>query len=340
MPHMSGLSGAGWSSALTKGQSVSFAHTQRRTSVAVLAALLAAIAAPASPALAAPSGQVDQQWTGAMSDATYLYNSQYLADIGTQGADVEYAVEITPSSSGTLTGVTSAFTLYRPDANAVLQGALVEDRSGPFGQTLATSQVTEAQVQSSPQGSETWTERHDVTFEFASPAPVTAGTHYWVVYTNITDTPTAFGIGGTSDAIAPMYYYYEKGAGTGSYNRNSKGWPSIILTDYIDSKAATTLTASSYISAAAEVGQGVAIKSASVQGYRAKLTATATGAPVAGRSVAFTSGSQTMCTAVTDTKGVAQCPLTTQPPGQSGYIASFAGDSTHFPSTGSAPLVG
>lgn len=101
----------------------------------------------------------------------------------------------------------------------------------------------------------------------------------------------------------------------------------------------TTLTAAAYLGVAVQTDNGVSVQRAGLQGYRATLTETATHAPVSGRTIVFTTDSQ-VCTAVTNGKGVAQCNLTTAPPLPSGYTASFAGDSTHLASSGSAPLVG
>ncbi len=65
----------------------------------------------------------------------------------------------------------------------------------------------------------------------------------------------------------------------------------------------------------------------------ASLVATSGGAPVAGKTVTLTLGSQ-HCTAVTDSTGAASCPVNvTDPSGAYTATASFAGDSSFAPST-------
>jgi hypothetical protein len=74
----------------------------------------------------------------------------------------------------------------------------------------------------------------------------------------------------------------------------------------------------------------------------ARLTYPAGGAPVAGQTVVFTTGSRTLCSATTGTDGTASCSLTlaqaTAVILNLGYNSTFAGSSDLLPSSASAHL--
>jgi hypothetical protein len=74
--------------------------------------------------------------------------------------------------------------------------------------------------------------------------------------------------------------------------------------------------------------------------FSATLTRSADGAPLAGRPITFAIQGTTVCTAATDSHGVASCTrvglvITI---GRATYTASFAGDSAYLPSTATATL--
>jgi hypothetical protein len=68
-----------------------------------------------------------------------------------------------------------------------------------------------------------------------------------------------------------------------------------------------------------------------------------TGAPLAGRTIAFTIGAQPLCTATTDATGLAGCTLSRAATRQvlvaGGYDSTFAGDADFSPSSDHAGLV-
>ena len=98
-------------------------------------------------------------------------------------------------------------------------------------------------------------------------------------------------------------------------------------------RKATTLQASSAALHGANAGQ-----------VSATLTRTSNGLKLAGKKITFSAGANTICTATTNSQGVAKCggsawtlvlPLT-----QRSYQADFAGDSDYLASSGTGALVG
>jgi hypothetical protein len=304
-----------------------------------------AVANPASAATPEPN----QQWSGTMSQASYLYNAQHLIGAGAgSGVDTQEAVLISPSEVGRLAQVTMSVDVIEPDPAAVLQATVVADASGPFGATLATAQLTMSQVEASPHGSGmSWTDRRDLTFAFTSPSTIDVTKQYWVVFSAPVNTGTGFGVGYTADqANQAQTYYYADASGHSTTATNTNGWPSMLFADYIAAPAKTSLTVTPYASASAGLNGAVLTTTSGINGYRAVLTVTGGGDPVVGRTVLFEVeepwyGWQQVCTAVTNSKGVAQCPLTTTPPpGPTGYYAQWMGDSAYDWSEATAPLVG
>jgi hypothetical protein len=64
------------------------------------------------------------------------------------------------------------------------------------------------------------------------------------------------------------------------------------------------------------------------------LTTTANGSPVAGETVVFRVSGVNVCSAVTNTSGVATCRTFGIVLGPRTYTASYAGDANYLPSTG------
>ncbi|MFE3887214.1 IPT/TIG domain-containing protein [Streptomyces lydicus] len=74
----------------------------------------------------------------------------------------------------------------------------------------------------------------------------------------------------------------------------------------------------------------------------ATLTDLDTGAPLAGQSITFTTGSTTLCTVVTNAQGVATCPAVLALPLiilNGGYTATYAGNSNHQPATAHGAVI-
>jgi hypothetical protein len=115
---------------------------------------------------------------------------------------------------------------------------------------------------------------------------------------------------------------------------------------YLASTGTTTVTVNKGITtlAAAPV-QLVKARSGTYTGTL-RGTLSAYGAPVAGRTVSFRSGTTALCTGMTDASGAAACVITVKSTTSyhaliaAGYTASFAGDSQYLASTGSASVTG
>ena len=99
--------------------------------------------------------------------------------------------------------------------------------------------------------------------------------------------------------------------------------------------AATSLTAAPQIDLdARSLGVGLG---------RVSATLTSAGSPLAGKQITFTVGSTTLCTATTNTKGVATCNLSLKNElkvlAANSYTASFAGNSSYLGSTASTKAI-
>lgn len=295
----------------------------RRATVTAFATA-AALLATALPAHAADS--LDRDYTGTVDAGNRCAQSR-----GTTGWAFPLAISFDPLSTGALSRVVLPLQPYLAGSPAVtIQVVGAWSATSPSNHVIAEATVPAATVLAGPAGP-TGT-GHVVDVAFAQRPVLRRGDRYFVVV-RVADDPA-----GTSRYCVPRTTSSQQQIHiTGNDYGGSTGWGTppataghvLVLADYLTT-AATTLTMSPWVNRAPV--------SSPVLRYRAGLTAG--GIAVPGEQVTFTAGGRTLCTATTDTNGVAECDGMAGQPAPDGYDATFAGTPLLLPSTGHGSLVG
>jgi len=290
------------------------------TAVATAAALLTT----ALPAHAADT--IDRDYTGTVDAADRCAESR-----GTTGWAWPLAISLDPQSTGALSRVTLALQPYLAGSPAVT--VQVVDAWGPTSPrdyVIAQATVPAATVLAAPVGPPGRGHRVDVAF--AQRPVLRRGDRYFVVV-RVADDPAGtsrYCVARTTSSQQQIYMSGNDHAGSTSWNTPpSDPGHVLVLADYL-TQAATTLWVSSWVNTTPLFSPLVH--------YRAELTAG--GVLVPGEQVTFSAGGRTLCTATTDTYGIAECDGMAGQPAPDGYDATFAGTALLLPTTGHGSLVG
>ena len=289
------------------------------TAVATATALLA----PALPAHATDT--IDRDYTGTVDAGTACAQSR-----GTNGQAWPLAISFDPLSTGALSRVVLPLQPYLAGSPAVT--IQVVDAWGPTSPryyVLAEATIPAATVLAGAPGP-TGT-GHVVDVAFTQRPVLRKGDRYFVVV-RVADDPAGTSSYCVSRALSSQQQIFM----TGNEQGGSTTWLSppptagkvVVLADYLTT-AATSLSVAAWVNTFPVNGPVVR--------YRAELTAG--GVLVPGEQVTFSAGGRTLCTATTDTYGIAECDGLAGLPEPTGYDASFAGTSLLLPSTGHGGLV-
>jgi hypothetical protein len=292
----------------------------RRAAVTAATAVLLATALPAHAA-----DTVDRDYTGTVDAGDACAESR-----GTNGQAWPLAISFDPLSTGALSRVVLPLQPFLAGSPAAtIQVVDAWGPTSPTGHVIAQATVPASTVLAGPVGPTGKGNVVDVAF---SQQPVLRrGDRYFVVV-RVDDDPA-----GTSRYCVPRTTSAQQQVFmTGNEKAGATTWLSppptagkvLVLADYLTT-AATTLTVSPWVNTTPLSG--------SLLRYRAELTAG--GVTVPGEQVTFTAGGQTLCTATTDTYGIAECDGLVGLPGIDGYTATFAGTALLLPSTGHGGLV-
>ena len=295
----------------------------RRAAVATLATA-ATLLATALPAHATDS--LDRDYTGTVDAGDVCAESR-----GTSGWAFPLAVSFDPLSTGALSRIVLPLQTYLSGSPAVtIQVVDAAGPASPLDYVLAEATVPAATVLAGPAGP---TGRgHLVDVVFAQRPVLRRGDRYFLVV-RVADDPAGtsrYCIARTTSSQQQVHVSgFDHGGATGWGTPPVTAGHVLVLADYLTT-AATTLTVSSWVNTAP--------LSSPVLRYRAGLTAG--GIAVSGELVTFTAGGRTLCTATTDSNGVAECDGMVGQPAPDGYDATFAGTALLLSSTGHGNLVG
>ena len=292
----------------------------RRATVTAFAAA-AALLATALPAHATDT--LDRDYTGTVHTDAACAQSR-----GTSGQAWPLAVSFDPLSTGALSRVVLPLQPYLAGSPAVT--IQVVDAWGPTSPryyVLAEATVPAATVLAGPAGPTGY--GHVVDVAFAQRPVLRKGDRYFVVI-RVADDPagtSSYCVGRTTSSQVQTFM-------TGNEQNGETTWLSppptagkvVVLSDYLT-------TAASKLSVAPWVNRFPV--SSPVVRYRAELTAGNVLVP--GEQVTFSADGRTLCTATTDTHGIAECEGGL--PGPTGFDATFAGTSLLLPTTGHGGLV-
>lgn len=298
------------------------ASFRRAAVTAVVAA--AALLATALPAHATDS--LDRDYTGTVDAGDVCAQSR-----GTSGWAFPLAISFDPLSTGALSRIVLPLQPYLSGSPAVtIQVVDAWSAASPSDHVIAETTVPAATVLAGPAGPTGRGRLVDVAF--AQRPVLRRGDRYFVVV-RVADDPAGI----SRYCLARTTSSQQQVHVTGNDHAGSTEWGTppataghvLVLADYLTT-AATTLTVSSWVNTAP--------LSSPVLRYRAGLTAG--GIAVPGEQVTFSAGGRTLCTATTDTNGVAECDGMVGEPAPDGYDATFAGTALLLPSTGHGGLVG
>lgn len=291
---------------------------------AVAAAASAALLATALPAHATDT--VDRDYTGTVDAGQACAQSR-----GTNGQAWPVAVSFDPLSTGALSRVVLPLTPYLKGSPAVtIQVVDAWGPTSPRDYVLAEATVPAATVLAGPAGP-TGT-GHVVDVAFTQRPVLRRGDRYFVVV-RVDDDPAGTSSYCVSRAASSQQQIFM----TGNEQRGTTTWLSppptagtvVVVADYLT-------TAATHLSVAPWVNKFPVNEP--LLRYRAELTAG--GVLVPGEEVTFSAGGETLCTATTDIRGIAECDGTSGLPEATGYDASFAGTALLLPTTGHGDLVG
>jgi hypothetical protein len=292
----------------------------RRAAVTAAAATLLATALPAHA-----TDSLDRDYTGTVDAGDACAQSR-----ATTGWAFPLAVSFDPLSTGALSRVVLPLQPYLAGSPAVtIQVVDAWSATSPSDHVLAAATVPAATVLAGPAGP-TGT-GHVVDVAFAQHPVLRRGDRYFVVV-RVADDPAGTSRYCLSKTVSSQQQLHL----TGNDHNGTTDWGTpptdpghvLVLADHLTT-ATTTLTVSPWVSTAP--------LSSPVLRYRAGLTAG--GVAVPGEQVTFTAGGRPLCTATTDTNGVAECDGTVGQPAPDGYDATFAGTPLLLPSTGHGGLV-
>jgi hypothetical protein len=294
-----------------------------RRAALTAAATAAALVATTLPAHAADS--LDRDYTGTVNAGNVCAESR-----GTSGQSWPLAISFDPLSTGALSHVVLPLTPYLAGSPAVT--IQVVDAWGPTSPryyVVAEATIPAATVLAGPAGP-TGT-GHVVDVAFTQRPVLRRGDRYFVVL-RVADDPAGtsrYCVSRTNSSQQQVYM-------TGNEQAGSTLWLSppndpghvLVLADHLTT-AATHLSVASWVNTFPV--------SSPVVRYRAELTAGNVLVP--GEQVTFSAGGRTLCTATTDTHGIAECDGMSGLPAPDGYDASFAGTALLLPTTGHGSIV-
>lgn len=294
------------------------ASFRRATTVAFATAALLATALPAHA-----TDSLDRDYTGTVDAGDACAQSR-----GATGWAFPLAVSFDPLSTGALSRVVLPLQPYLAGSpDVTIQVVDAWSVTSPTDHVLAQATISAATVLAGAAGPTGTGHLVDVAF---AQRPVLRRDDRYFVVVRVADDPAGtsrYCVSRTTSSQQQLHL-------TGNDHAGSTDWGTppadpghvLVLADHLTT-AATTLTVSSWLSPL----------SSPVLRYRAGLTAG--GVAVPGEQVTFTAGGRTLCTATTDTNGVAECDGTVGQPAPDGYDATFAGTALLLPSTGHGGLV-
>jgi hypothetical protein len=291
------------------------------------AALTAAATAVALLATALPAhatDTIDRDYTGTVDAGDACAESR-----GTNGQAWPLAISFDPLSTGALSRVVLPLQPYLKGSPAVTVQVVDTWGTTPRDYVIAEATVPAATVLAGAPGP-TGT-GHLVEFAFSQRPVLRKGDRYFVVL-RVADDPA----GASRYCVSRAFSSQQQTFMTGNEQGGAISWFSppptagkvLVLADYLTT-AATRLSVAPWVNTFPLSG--------SVVRYRAELTAG--GVLVPGEQVTFSAGGKTLCTATTDTYGIAECDGLAGLPAPDGYDASFAGTSLLLPTTGHGGLV-
>lgn len=290
------------------------------TAVATAAALLA------TPLPAHATDTLDRDYTGTVDAGDACAESRGL----TTGQAWPLAISFDPLSTGALSRVVLPLQPYLAGSPAVTIQVVDTWGTTPRDFVLAEATIPAATVLAGPVGPTG--KGHVVDVAFTQRPVLRKGDRYFVVI-RVNDDPA-----GSSRYCVPrtpstQHQIFMTGNEQGGSTTWLSGPPPagkvLVLADYLTT-AATTLSVAPW------VNRTTLLPTSPVH-YRAELTAG--GVLVPGEQVTFSAGGETLCTATTDTYGIAECDGMVGQPAIDGYDASFAGTALLLPSTGHGGLV-
>lgn len=294
----------------------------RRATVTAVAAA-ATLLATALPANATDS--IDRDYTGTVDAGDACAESR-----GTSGQSWPLAISFDPLSTGALSRVVLPLQPYLAGSPAVtIQIVDAWGPTAPRDYVLAQATVPAATVLAGAAGP-TGT-GHLVDVAFTQQPVLRRGDRYFVVV-RVADDPAGTSRYCVSRAVSAQQQIFmtgnEQGGSTTWFSPPPTAGKVLVLADYLTT-AATHLSVSPWVNTFPVNGPVVR--------YRAELTAG--GVLVPGEQVTFSAGGRTLCTATTDTYGIAECDGTDGLPAPDGYDATFAGTALLLPTTGHGGLV-
>lgn len=291
------------------------------TAVATAAALLA----NALPAHATDT--LDRDYTGTVAAGDACAESRGL----TTGQAWPLAISFDPLSTGALSRVVLPLQPYLKGSPAVT--IQVVDAWGPTSPryfVIAEATIPAATVLAGPPGP-TGT-GHVVDVAFTQRPVLRKGDRYFVIV-RVADDPAGSSRYCVSRALSSQHQIFMTGNESGGdvtwFSPPPTAGKVLVLADYLTS-APTHLSVAPWVNTTSPLS-GPAVR------YRAELTAG--GVLVPGEQVTFSAGGKELCTATTDTYGIAECDGMVGQPAVDGYDATFAGTPLLLPSTGHGGLV-
>lgn len=290
------------------------------TATATAAALLA------TPLPAHATDTLDRDYTGTVDAGDACAQSR-----GTNGQAWPIAISLDPLSTGALSRVVLPLTPYLAGSPAVtIQVVDAWGPTSPNDYVLAQATVPAATVLAGPAGPTG--KGHVVDVAFTQRPVLRAGNRYFVVV-RVNDDPAGTSRYCVSRAVSSQQQIFmtgnQQGAGSTTwFSPPPTAGTVVVLADYLTT-AATHLSVAPWVNT-------FPVNSPVVR-YRAELTAG--GVLIPGEEVTFSAGGRTLCTATTDTYGIAECDGLAGLPAPDGYDATFAGTALLLPTTGHGGLV-